>query len=350
MIMKRYYIVIMVLAAVLGSCKYDTNPPVLQMPEGIKTGVEVSYHEATISDTFQIEENVDVACYYTDDSTAVSPAEGGNWDNVGFKVNYVYGCCMVTANLTNLKAGVRYYYIYAFTSKFDAKYGGRKSSKYSEKKTFKTLENGAPIVETIKCDEYGFYYAGVSVEKISDNSDNKPTSWGVCYATHQNPTVNDSIVKSSSNNNVQLKLTLSGLMPGTKYYFRAFGVNKYGTSYGEEMTFTTVSTSVMNVVTNQATSVSANYAILNGEISGEESLVVSEKGFYISSISETPSESDKVCKSEVAGTGAYQCLASGLTSNTTYYVRAYAVCQYGKLYGNVVSFRTSDSRPVIQDK
>lgn len=67
------------------------------------------------------------------------------------------------------------------------------------------------------------------------------TSNGVCYSTSNAvPTVADSKVVVDSFA-VIFKGKLTGLTPGTKYYARAYAVNKAGTFYGEAISFTTPS-------------------------------------------------------------------------------------------------------------
>ena len=61
-------------------------------------------------------------------------------------------------------------------------------------------------------------------------------SWGIV----ENPTIEDSTIKSDvATDNFDIKIT--GLEANTTYYARAFAENKWGISYGNEITFTTLS-------------------------------------------------------------------------------------------------------------
>jgi uncharacterized protein (TIGR02145 family) len=66
------------------------------------------------------------------------------------------------------------------------------------------------------------------------------TDRGVVYSTMPNPTLADSIVYSRRGLGAYVS-RMTGLMPLTEYYVRAFATNSAGTAYGEQMLFTTES-------------------------------------------------------------------------------------------------------------
>lgn len=73
---------------------------------------------------------------------------------------------------------------------------------------------------------------------ITDNGGGEIIARGVCWATTENPTVNnnkttDGVGTGSFTSNI------TGLQPGTIYYVRAYATNSAGTSYGKELTLTT---------------------------------------------------------------------------------------------------------------
>lgn len=74
------------------------------------------------------------------------------------------------------------------------------------------------------------------------------TARGVCWSTSQNPTIADS--KSSNGTGTgTFTSSITGLTNNTLYYVRAYATNSVGTSYGNEVSFTT-STSSSNTVTD----------------------------------------------------------------------------------------------------
>jgi len=65
------------------------------------------------------------------------------------------------------------------------------------------------------------------------------TARGVCYATTHNPTLTDPHTTEPGALGV-FTSNISGLNPQTTYYVRAYATNMVGTSYGSEVTFTTL--------------------------------------------------------------------------------------------------------------
>jgi hypothetical protein len=72
---------------------------------------------------------------------------------------------------------------------------------------------------------------------VTSNGGASITSEGTCYATTMNPTT----PCTSDGTATPFTSTLSGLMAGTLYYYRAFATNSVGTSYGSDLNFTTSS-------------------------------------------------------------------------------------------------------------
>lgn len=68
------------------------------------------------------------------------------------------------------------------------------------------------------------------------------TAHGVCWGTNSNPTISNAsfINKGTASNTGAFTANITGLLPGTTYYLRAFATNTGGTSYGEQVSFTTI--------------------------------------------------------------------------------------------------------------
>jgi len=64
------------------------------------------------------------------------------------------------------------------------------------------------------------------------------TTRGVCWSTRKNPTIADSITIDGTGAG-SFTSNLAGLSTGTTYYIRAYATNSEGTSYGNEISFTT---------------------------------------------------------------------------------------------------------------
>lgn len=73
---------------------------------------------------------------------------------------------------------------------------------------------------------------------VSANGYSTVISKGVCWATAPAPNIEDNHTSAGSGTGA-FTSTLTGLAPNTIYYVRAYATNSVGTSYGEEVSFTT---------------------------------------------------------------------------------------------------------------
>jgi uncharacterized protein (TIGR02145 family) len=64
------------------------------------------------------------------------------------------------------------------------------------------------------------------------------TARGVCWSTHENPTIADGIVTNNTEVD-SFTCLITGLTINTKYYLRAYATNSLGTGYGNEIMFST---------------------------------------------------------------------------------------------------------------
>ncbi|MFO7868306.1 MAG: fibrobacter succinogenes major paralogous domain-containing protein [Bacteroidales bacterium] len=92
------------------------------------------------------------------------------------------------------------------------------------------------------------------------------------------------------------------------------------------------------VSTNEVTEVTQTTATSGGSISSDDEATVTEQGVCWST-SQTPTIADNKT-TEGTGAGSFTSAITGLTANTTYYVRAYATNSAGTGYGSEISFTT----------
>lgn len=76
------------------------------------------------------------------------------------------------------------------------------------------------------------------VGKVTADGGAEVTARGICWSTTQNPTIEDNKTTDGSGVGI-FTSNLSNLERNTTYYVRAYATNEVGTSYGEEVTFTT---------------------------------------------------------------------------------------------------------------
>ena len=120
---------------------------------------------------------------------------------------------------------------------------------------------------------------------------------------------------------------------------RAYATNGVGTAYGDEVEFTTLSISIPGVTTANVTNIGNTSATGGGNVISTGGANVTERGICWST-SHDPTISGNH-GSNGTGTGNYTVNMAGLTPNTTYYVKAYAINSQGTAYGDEVSFKTS---------
>jgi hypothetical protein len=90
------------------------------------------------------------------------------------------------------------------------------------------------------------------------------TAQGVCWSTTTAPTIANS--KTTNGTTTPFTSSITGLTAGTTYYVRAYATNSVGTSYGNEISFTTTSTSTIvlsQIVYSQSSLWSTNTAATN---------------------------------------------------------------------------------------
>jgi hypothetical protein len=85
--------------------------------------------------------------------------------------------------------------------------------------------------------------SAMSGGNVTDNGGVEVTARGVCWGTTQNPTINSGKTSDSTDNGV-FSSEITGLSVDVKYYVRTYATNKKGTSYGNELSFTTTGRSI----------------------------------------------------------------------------------------------------------
>ncbi len=154
----------------------------------------------------------------------------------------------------------------------------------------------------------------------------------------------------STDANAAFSLSLSGLTPGTTYYFRATITNSNGTADGVIREFTTPGPPVVTTVT--ATSVSETTATINGTgtTNGADSTVT----FTWGTTSDLSGVDTQTGVTATPGTltdpktnEPFSLVLTGLTGGTTYYFKAVISNTNGTRSGSILNFTTST--PVNQN-
>lgn len=241
-----------------------------------------------------------------------------------------------SSSITNLTYNTTYYLrAYATNSK---------GISYGEEKTF-TTSKLAPTITTTEVTSITTNSA-ISGGNVTSDGGATVTARGVCYGTSQNPTISGTHT-SDGNGSGEFTSTLTDLTANTTYYVRAYATNSEGTSYGAQKTFTTTqSTSLPEVTTYQVTEIGATTATCGGYVVSDGGSTVTSRGVCWST-EHNPVLNTNYMTHDGSGTGEFTSSITGLSPNTTYYVRAYASNSVGTNYGEEKSFTTNDGLPVV---
>ena len=172
-----------------------------------------------------------------------------------------------------------------------------------------------------------------------------PTAHGMVWNTTGTPTVADNFTdEGAAGATGPFTSAMTGLLPGTLYYVRAYATNTTGTAYGNEVTFTTLN--IPTITTQAVTAITDTTATGNGTIID---LGVPNPTAYgvVWSTALNPTTADNVSDLGAAGsTGSFTAPITGLTTSTLYHVRAFATNTVGTVYGADVIFTTSTAPTV----
>ncbi len=182
---------------------------------------------------------------------------------------------------------------------------------------------------------------GVTVNsEIKYDGGSTVTQRGVCWSTNQNPTIADNITTNGSGSG-SFTSSIFGLNSNTTYYLRAYATNGVGTSYGNQINFTStnISGSFPTLTTVSASNVTNNSAVSGGNITSDGGLSITQRGVCWST-NQNPTITDNITTNG-SGSGSFTSSITSLNTNTTYYVRSYATNSLGTAYGNQINFTTT---------
>lgn len=211
---------------------------------------------------------------------------------------------------------------------------------YSGKVTFTTLPMAQSDLTTMEPTGIGHTHATCGGYVNSDGG-SEVTERGVCWATTQNPTTNDSHLSNGSGTG-EFSVEITGLTANTSYHVRAYAVNDKGTAYGDDVTFKTLDYTTPIVITGEITETTNTTAICGGKVTSDGGLTVTARGVCWSRTNENPTINDNHT-TDGTGIGDFISNITGLTANSTYFVRAYATNSKGTSYGERKTFKAQDA-------
>jgi hypothetical protein len=237
------------------------------------------------------------------------------------------------SSLTGLNVGTTYYVRAYATNSIGTAYGNEVS--------FTQVAVGLPLVTTTPISNIIASNATGGGDVTSDGG-SAITAAGVVWSTVPVPVIGTANQTYDGFGIGPFISNIWGLAGSTTYYVRAYATNINGTSYGTELSFTTTAPSLPVITTD-----------VMGSLIGS----VAEGNYTITSDGGSPILAIGLCWNTATGPTianfknddittyipgfapyTYPSLMTGLTINTTYYVRAYARNALGITYGSEVSF------------
>lgn len=228
------------------------------------------------------------------------------------------------------------------TKRLELKGMGKENYDYGDIFLYNQISNVVPTVSTNLISDISENSA-VCGGNVTSDGGSTVTERGICWAITQNPTVEDKTADGGSGTG-SFTCTMSDLSPNTKYYVRAYAINHTGISYGNSRSFTTLESGSGNttpiVSTNPVSDIMATSAVCGGNITSDGGTPITSRGICWSTSPHPEPNVSETAFNDNNETGSYSCAMTGLSPNTTYYVRAFAVNDVGTGYGDERTFST----------
>jgi hypothetical protein len=259
-------------------------------------------------------------------STTPSPTINDN------QVAYGSGLGQFWGNMTNLTPRTKYYFrAYA---KNDLGVG------YGDIISFTTIDLPTVVTtDAINIQATSFVASG----NVTDDGGVPLTSKGMCWGVTPNPTITGSHT-SDGDQIGEFTSNITNLNLNTTYYIRAYATNSLGTSYGQQIVVKTKD-GVALISTHEISSIMATSATCGGSISDDGGFPITSRGICWSTMQNPTINNNHT--TDGSGDGSFTSIMNGLSLNTVYYVRAYAINAHGTYYGEQRIFTTKDGIAIV---
>ena len=317
---------VILLIILIQSCiKEKSTPPVITTT----TATAVSYTTATSGGEVTSEGGASVTARGVCWGTVTNPTTANNKTTDGT------GTGSFVSNLISLQPGTIYYVRSYATNSLGTSYGNEIS--------FTTIATVPTLITTAATLITGT--SATSGGNVTSDGGSAVTARGVCWATTSTPTTSNSKTTDGTGTG-SFASSITGLTPGVTYYIRAYATNIIGTTYGDQVTTTTM-VIIPTITTNVVSAITATSAECGGTITSDGGATVTERGVYWGT-TVNPETAGTKLKID-ATTNAFSVTIPNINPSTTYYVKAYAINSKGTAYGTLVSFKTSELQLAIID-
>jgi len=248
-----------------------------------------------------------------------------------YSVTSGLGAGTYTATLTGLTQGTTYYVRSFATNVQGTSYGTETSFTTQTTPTVSATATPSSLTTT----------SAIGGGTISSTGGAAISTSGLVWDANANPTIALTTKTTDGTTSGTFTSSITGLTQGATYHVRAYATNSIGTSYGPDITFTTVTTPTISS-TATVTSITGTTATGGGTISFDGGSSVTSRGLVWG----TTAGSSTYSVTSGTGSGSYTASITGLSIATNYFVRAFATNIAGTIYGPEVQFSTPNTATV----
>lgn len=249
------------------------------------------------------------------------------------------------ATLSSLEYGTTYYYVATVQVLGEEYMGAIKSFTTEDKPTLSCGTGDASDITEISATIYGY--------STLPRTELGAATVGFIYSMSTEPTLSNGKSKSSKEflSDTQFVATITGLSPGTKYYYRSYILQNGNYLYGSVSSFTTASINA-KVTTNSAQNISEHGATISGSLylTNIAKLTTSVALYYSDKYTSREDIKANGIKASVTPTsdGNFSKDLTNLSHSASFAYFAYANIEGVEFFGDVVQFRTSDINASLQ--
>jgi hypothetical protein len=242
-------------------------------------------------------------------------------------------------NATEIAEGSIYYVRAYATNVKGAVYGEEITVDFQA--TMPTVETQAPANKNIGAGTATFNGNVVSLGDLAY------VERGFVYALTNNPTIEDNRRVVSGTGTGVFSYNATGLAAGNIYYVRAYIINSKGTVYGDNATLD-FNALMPQVTTQIVTSINTDNgtATFSGTIVNAGDPAYTERGF-VYGVTHNPTIDGNKKVASGSGTGTFSFNETNISTDVTYYLRAYATNAVGTVYGDEVTFVLAATVPQV---
>ena len=324
---KLSYILLCGLMLILSACEKDTESSNFAPVVTTGTASNIYRMGATLSGSITLTETNTAKEYGILFSELESMAE---YDEYPVKD----GSTSYSVLIQNLEPGETYYYCaYASSGYSIAK---------SQIKSFTTTQSNAPVFNEVILQSKDEKSCAVSVELLDEGgSELLMTGFVWAEAGSGEPTIKSNVVNVEPQGS-RMSATIKGMEPNKTYLVRAYAVNAQGVGYSNSISVTTNTATVpflSNITRVDSTEVSIT---LKASVVDAGLGDVTKFGFCYSSESKEPTTAHLVVENVEGDSKEFSALIDGLKTETTYYIRAYAINEKGTGYSETFVYATPE--------